>query len=73
MTQTKLFTEQERLEMVRLRRRIARYEQNVTEAQNANLAKWIEPDRKELNRLYSAIGERALQLRCAGLLIEVTR
>lgn len=72
MTQTKLFTEQERLEMVRLRRRIARYEQNMTEARNANLAKWIEPDRKELNRLYSVIGERALQLRCAGLLIEVT-
>lgn len=73
MTQTKLFTEQERLEMVRLRRRIARYEQNMTEARNANLAKWIEPDRKELNRLYSVIGERALQLRCAGLLIEVNK
>ena len=73
MTQTKLFTEQERLEMVRLRRRIARYEQNMTEARNANLAKWIEPDRKELNRLYSVIGERALQLRCAGLLIEVSK
>ena len=72
MTTTKLFTEQERLEMVRLRRRIARYEQSMTEARNANLAKWIEPDRKELNRLYSVIGERALQLRCAGLLIEVT-
>ena len=72
MTKTKLFTEQERLEMVRLRRRIARYEQSMTEARNANLAKWIEPDRKELNRLYSVIGERALQLRCAGLLIEVT-
>lgn len=73
MTQTKLFTEQERLEMVRLRRRIARYEQNMTETRNANLAKWIEPDKKELNQLYSAIGERALQLRCDGLLIEVTR
>lgn len=73
MTQTKLFTEQERLEMVRLRRRIARYEQSVNETQNANLAKWIEPDKKELNRLYSTIGERALQLRCDGLLIEVTR
>lgn len=73
MTQTKLFTEQERLEMVRLRRRIARYEQSMTEAQNANLAKWVEPDRKELNQLYSTIGERALQMRCDGLLIEVSK
>lgn len=73
MTTTKLFTEAERLEMVRLRRRIARYEQNMTEAQNANLAKWIEPYRKELNQLYSTIGERALQLRCDGLLIEVNK
>lgn len=73
MTQTKLFTEQERLEMVRLRRRIARYEQNMTEARNTDLAKWIEPDRKELNQLYSKIGERALQLRCDGLLIEVSK
>lgn len=73
MTQTKLFTEQERLEMVRLRRRIARYEQNMTEARNIDLAKWVEPDRKELNQLYSAIGERALQMRCAGLLIEVNK
>ena len=73
MTKTKLFTEQERLEMVRLRRRIARYEQSMTEAQNANLAKWVEPDRKELNQLYSTIGERALQMRCDGLLIEVNK
>ncbi len=73
MSQTKLFTEQERLEMVRLRRRIARYEQSMTEAQNANLAKWIEPDKKELSRLYATFGERALQMRCDGLLIEVTR
>lgn len=73
MTKTKLFTEQERLEMVRLRRRIARYEQSMTEAQNANLAKWVEPDRKELNQLYSTIGERALQMRCDGLLIEVSK
>jgi len=51
MTQTKLFTEQERLEMVRLRRRIARYEQTMSEAQNIDLAKWIEPDRKELSQL----------------------
>ena len=73
MTKTKLFTEQERLDMVRLRRRIARYEQSMTEAQNANLAKWVEPDRKELNQLYSTIGERALQMRCDGLLIEVSK
>ena len=73
MTQTKLFTEQERLEMVRLRRRIARYEQTMSETQNSNLAKWIEPDKKELNQLYSTIGERALKMRCDGLLIEVTR
>ena len=73
MTTTKLFTEQERLEMVRLRRRIARYEQSMTEARNADLRKWIEPDKKELNQLYSTIGERSLQMRCAGLLIEVTR
>ena len=73
MTQTKLFTEQERLEMVRLRRRIARYEQSMTEARNIDLTKWIEPDRKELNRLYSTIGERALQMRCDGLLIEVNK
>ena len=70
---TRLFTEQERLEMVRLRRRIARYEQNMSETQNSNLAKWIEPDKKELNQLYSTIGERALKMRCDGLLIEVTR
>ena len=73
MSQTKLFTEQERLEMVRLRRRIARYEQSMSEARNIDLAKWVEPDRKELNQLYSTIGERALQMRCDGLLIEVTR
>lgn len=53
MTQTKLFTEQERQQMVRLRRRIARYEQNMSETQNSNLAKWIEPDRKELSQLYT--------------------
>ncbi len=68
---TKLFTEQERQQMVRLRRRIARYEQTMSETQNSNLAKWIEPDRKELSQLYSTIGERALQMRCDGLLIEV--
>lgn len=73
MTQTKLFTEQERLEMVRLRRRIARYEQTMSETQNSNLTRWIEPDKKELNRLYATFGERALQLRCAGLLIEVSK
>jgi len=73
MTKTKLFTEAERLEMVRLRRRIARYEQSMTETRNTDLAKWIEPDRKELNQLYSKIGERALQLRCDGLLIEVSK
>ena len=73
MSQTKLFTEQERLEMVRLRRRIARYEQNMSETQNSNLAKWIEPDKKELNRLYATFGERALQMRCDGLLIEVNK
>ena len=73
MTQTKLFTEQERQQMVRLRRRIARYEQSMTETRNSKLNPWIEPDRKELNRLYSTIGERALQLRCAGLLIEVSK
>ena len=73
MTKTKLFTEQERQQMVRLRRRIARYEQHMSEARNIDLTKWIEPDRKELNRLYSTIGERALQLRCAGLLIEVSK
>ena len=73
MTTTKLFTEAERLEMVRLRRRIARYEQNMSETQNSNLTRWIEPDKKELNRLYATFGERALQMRCAGLLIEVTR
>ena len=73
MTTTKLFTEAERLEMVRLRRRIARYEQNMSETQNSNLTRWIEPDKKELNRLYATFGERALQLRCAGLLIEVSK
>ena len=73
MTQTKLFTEQERLEMVRLRRRIARYEQNMTEARNSKLNPWIESDKKELSRLYATFGERALQLRCDGLLIEETR
>ena len=73
MTTTKLFTEQERLEMVRLRRRIARYEQTMSETQNSNLTRWIEPDKKELNRLYATFGERALQMRCAGLLIEVSK
>ena len=73
MTTTKLFTEAERLEMVRLRRRIARYEQSMSETQNSNLTRWIEPDKKELNRLYATFGERALQLRCAGLLIEVSK
>ena len=73
MSQTKLFTESERLEMVRLRRRIARYEQSMTEAQNSKLNSWIESDKKELNRLYSTIGERALQMRCDGLLIEVNK
>ena len=73
MTTTKLFTEAERLEMVRLRRRIARYEQNMSETQNSNLTRWIEPDKKELNRLYATFGERALQMRCAGLLIEVSK
>ena len=73
MTQTKLFTEQERLEMVRLRRRIARYEQSMSETQNSDLTKWIESDKKELSRLYATFGERALQMRCAGLLIEVSK
>ena len=73
MTTTKLFTEQERLEMVRLRRRIARYEQNMSETRNTDLKKWIESDKNELSRLYATFGERALQMRCAGLLIEVSK
>lgn len=68
MTQTKLFTEQERLEMVRLRRRIARYEQNMTEARNSKLNPWIESDKKELSRLYAPLANERYSYVALGCL-----